>query len=194
MSPEAIVIRLAGEFYQRHEDNQVINDRIILTDYTPEDASQIFVLIRQNQNFFTHYDSPWTDKPKYNDLNILIKSIQNHNNPNLHYFSIRNSQEEIIGGCQINVIPKQKTATIGYFIDEQHTRKRYASRAVALLVAYATEDLKLQKLTAFANPENIGSVTTLERNGFEFTGIDPKNPTYHLYARSLPSVKLTDSH
>ena len=190
MSPEAPqIIRLAGEPFEYRRGGEVIQDRVTLTTYNLQDVSQIFALIDRNRDFFTEYDDKWTDKPKYKTLAQFEESIRNPGDSNFHHFFIQNSQGEAVGGCRIEIDKNDPTsAEIGYFIDEAQTHKRYASRTVSLLIAYAAEELKLQKLTAFVISENIGSVTTLERNGFEYTGIDPEDSTYHWYERSLPTT------
>ena len=188
MSPEIPIIRLAGEPYEYQKGGEALHDHVTLTSYNLADAPDIFALIDRNRDFFTEYDHKWTDKPKYQTLEQFADTIKNPEDQNIHYFFIRNAKEEAVGGCRLKVNEHDhKSAEVGYFIDQAQTHKRYASRAVRLLISYATEELKLQKLSAFANPENIGSVTTLERNGFEFTGIDPKDSTYHWYERALPT-------
>ncbi|PIX67916.1 hypothetical protein COZ41_02470 [Candidatus Shapirobacteria bacterium CG_4_10_14_3_um_filter_35_13] len=191
MSPETQdVIRLTGESYEYKQADKVAHDRVTLTSYNLKDAPEIFALIDRNRDFFTQYDHRWTDKPKYQTVEQFTDTIKNPEDQNIHYFFIRNAKEEAVGGCRLKVDEDDpKSAEIGYFIDQAQTHKRYASRAVRLIITYATEELKLQKIKAFVNHENIGSVTTLERNGFEFTGIDPEDPTYHWYEHTLPNPK-----
>ena len=191
MSPETPIVIRPGEPYDYEKEGQVHHDQLTLTSYNLADAPDIFSLINRNQAFFTRYDSNWTKQPKYQSFEIFAETIKNPPNPNIHHFLVRNFKGEAVGGCRIQIDKHDpQSAEIGYFIDEQHTHNRYASRAVGILINYATNDLKLHELTAFVNPENIGSVTTLERNGFEFVGIDPENPTHHLFARSLDTNKV----
>ncbi|MFI5171990.1 MAG: GNAT family N-acetyltransferase [Chitinophagales bacterium] len=84
---------------------------------------------------------------------------------------IEKNSGNIIGSIQIKSldwnIPKGE---IGYYIDEAYEGKGITTKAVAKIIEYGFQNLKLAKLFLRANSENKGSVKVAEKNGFEVEG------------------------
>ena len=65
----------------------------------------------------------------------------------------------------------RKSAELGYWIGEPFWGKGIATEAVKSIVRYAFENLKLKRIYAGTFEYNLGSMKTLEKNGFQKEGI-----------------------
>jgi ribosomal-protein-alanine N-acetyltransferase len=63
-----------------------------------------------------------------------------------------------------------KTA-IGYWIDNAHQGRGYASEAALLMLEYLFTDLNLYRVSAAAAPHNYASLRVIEKLGFQFEGV-----------------------
>ncbi|MGD0712124.1 MAG: GNAT family N-acetyltransferase [Bacteroidales bacterium] len=72
-----------------------------------------------------------------------------------------------IGNVQLTNIIENETGQIHIFIGNKiYWGKGIATKAIILIVKYATEILKLHELYAFINANNIPSIKAFEKNGF----------------------------
>lgn len=63
-------------------------------------------------------------------------------------------------------------AEIGYAItDESKKQKGFMAEAIKPIIIYGFEVMKLNRIEAFANPDNIASVKLLQSNGFVYEGL-----------------------
>lgn len=85
---------------------------------------------------------------------------------------IENSTKKHIGNIKIGPIHKEyRKADVSYFLgDKQSWGKGYASEAVALLVDYGFNSLKLHRLQAGIIEGNSASGRVLEKSGFQIEG------------------------
>ena len=59
-----------------------------------------------------------------------------------------------------------QNAYMGYYIGEQYTGQGYMTEAIQLTLRYAFEHLKLHRIEANIQPENIASIALVRRAGF----------------------------
>ena len=83
--------------------------------------------------------------------------------------------KKLIGRFNISGVVRGafQSASLGYWIDHEHTGRGLASRAVAKLRTAALNDLGLHRLEASTLPYNRGSQRVLEKNGFVRIGMAP---------------------
>lgn len=62
------------------------------------------------------------------------------------------------------------SAELGYWLGEAHWRRGIVAAAVAVFVPFAMARWNLARLTAYANPRNLGSIHVLEGAGFAREG------------------------
>ncbi len=68
-----------------------------------------------------------------------------------------------------------KIAEVGYLIAPEFSGRGVASRTLAKVIEFATQQLKLTKFRAVVTQGNIGSEKTLEKNGFRLTEVISNN-------------------
>ncbi len=114
----------------------------------------------------------WTIK----DLLAYVKNIKK--NTNCIFFAILlKEKQKHIGNIKIGPINEiHKFAEIGILIGEKSERgKGIASQAIKLVIDYAFHVLKLHKLTAGVYANNIASIKSFQKCGFEIEGIRKKH-------------------
>jgi [ribosomal protein S5]-alanine N-acetyltransferase len=81
--------------------------------------------------------------------------------------------DALLGGLTIGGLRRgvAQAATLGYWMGERHAGRGRMTRAVAAASRYGFSTLRLHRLEAACLPENIASMTLLERNGFQREGL-----------------------
>ena len=82
------------------------------------------------------------------------------------------ASNRLMGGITIGGIRRgvAQAATLGYWMGAQYAGKGHMKRAVAAVVAYGFETLRLNRIEAACIPENQASAALLLRNGFTQEG------------------------
>jgi [ribosomal protein S5]-alanine N-acetyltransferase len=78
---------------------------------------------------------------------------------------------EFIGWFAFKPLPKINEIEVGYRLLPKYWGKGLATEGTVALLNYGFEDLKLEKITAIALPENKASRKVLEKTGFTYTGL-----------------------
>jgi [ribosomal protein S5]-alanine N-acetyltransferase len=89
------------------------------------------------------------------------------------FLIFRNADDELLGGLSLSNVRRGVTqaAVLGYWLGLPFVRQGHMTAAVAAVVAFAFEDLRLHRLEAATMPNNVPSIRVLERNGFRREGI-----------------------
>jgi RimJ/RimL family protein N-acetyltransferase len=78
----------------------------------------------------------------------------------------------LVGTCSLfNFNEPCRRAEIGYGIARTHWRRGYMFEAASALIAWAFDELGLNRLEADVDPRNIGSSRSLEKLGFTREGL-----------------------
>ncbi|MFN8081164.1 MAG: GNAT family protein [Kineosporiaceae bacterium] len=82
---------------------------------------------------------------------------------------------EVAGRINLNTIVRGpfQSCSMGYWLDERHTGRGLASRAVAAMLRLAFTELGLHRVEAGTLVNNIASQKVLQRNEFERFGLAP---------------------
>jgi RimJ/RimL family protein N-acetyltransferase len=77
---------------------------------------------------------------------------------------------EPIGDSGLLVLHEPQAIDLGFRLARLHWGRGFASEAAAAWVRTAFEDLDIDRLTAFAHPDNVASLGVLRKLGFTETG------------------------
>ena len=82
----------------------------------------------------------------------------------------------IIGVCTLSQIflGNLKSACLGYWIGAKFAGQGYMKEALGLLLSYAFEDLRLHRVEANIQPDNLNSKALIARLGFRLEGFSPR--------------------
>jgi len=82
------------------------------------------------------------------------------------------SSDELLGGLTLGGVRRgvAQAATLGYWMGAPHAGKGRMTRAVAAIVRFGFDSLRLHRIEAACIPDNAPSIALLERNGFQREG------------------------
>lgn len=87
------------------------------------------------------------------------------------YLTILKGSGEIIGVCGFNPPNNGYEAELMYHLAQKYWGKGYATEAARACIAYAKNQLKINKIGASIDPENNASQKVLEKLGFSYAGM-----------------------
>jgi ribosomal-protein-alanine N-acetyltransferase len=151
-------------------------DGLYLRPAVPADFSAWAQLRAQRRDFLTPWEPTWPD----DDLTRaafrrrLRRQVEDMARDESFSFLIFDSvADALLGGLTLGGIRRgvAQAATLGYWMGAPHAGKGRMTRAVAASTAYGFSTLRLHRIEAACLPENIASMTLLERNGFRREGL-----------------------
>lgn len=82
------------------------------------------------------------------------------------------TSDELLGGLTLGGVRRgvAQAATLGYWMGAPHAGKGRMTRAVAAVVRFGFDTLRLHRIEAACIPDNAPSIALLERNGFQREG------------------------
>ncbi len=88
------------------------------------------------------------------------------------FLILDSTSDELLGGLTLGGIRRgvAQAATLGYWMGAPHAGKGRMTRAVAAVVRFGFDTLRLHRLEAACIPDNAPSIALLERNGFQREG------------------------
>lgn len=104
------------------------------------------------------------------------------------------SNNKIIGCIDLHHIDSHTgKAEIGYWIHSSYSGQNIISKAVKRLCTYSFEVLELNKLSIFADVENIASNKVAIKNGFKLVGVKVQDEVIHDQYRDMNEYYLLRS-
>jgi len=128
---------------------------VILRNPKIDDLEEIQFLYKQSISLH----NPWVFAP--HDYEVYLHQEN-------RYFLCLPEDGEIIGTFHISGIVRGyfQSAYLGYEVFHPYQGKGYMSRGIALVIQKAFEELKLHRLEANIQPENIASIRLVQAAGF----------------------------
>ena len=78
--------------------------------------------------------------------------------------------QQLIGACGLRIHENQEQAEMGYCFNRQYWRQGYASEAARAVMEYSFANLKLHRMTATCDANNLGSAGVLRKIGMRQEG------------------------
>ncbi|UNK21021.1 GNAT family N-acetyltransferase [Paenibacillus sp. N3/727] len=111
----------------------------------------------------------------------------------IRFSIIKIESNEIIGSCGYNSLDFENAkAEIGYDIAKSFWGRGYASEAIYSLLDYAFSSLKMNRIEAKVEPENVNSIKLLQKLNFTFEGtlrqyerVDGKLNDLNIYSKLI---------
>lgn len=95
-------------------------------------------------------------------------------------FAILNLEGEYVGNVNLHSIDRENgTFSISFYFLAKHRKKGYATNAIGLIVHYAFNELRLNKLNVSVNEENIPSESVIQKIGCRKEGTIRENVFYN---------------
>lgn len=150
----------------------IVDENIALERTSLAYVSELFQIIQSNRSFLSEF-LPWVEvMVKEEDfkayiLNAIIKNEEDYE----HSFTIL-YQGEAVGRIGLHHINHpNKVAAIGYWIDKDQNGKGIVIKSCKRLIAYAFEDLNLNRIEIKAAVENLKSQAIPQKLNFQKEGV-----------------------
>lgn len=136
-----------------------------------EDAAEFTAAAKSSRKFHRHLVSPPFDLQGFEDY-----IARNQNESDECLLICRAADEAICGAVNLSQIFRKsfQNAYLGYYLFEKYTGEGLMTEAVRLILRFAFKDLKLHRVEANVQPENLPSIAVLRRCGFTKEGFSPK--------------------
>ncbi len=153
---------------------QILGERIVLRPLNLSDSERLVSLINASVKELREF-MPWLkDKITHKEEDeFLLRAVQEMNlNQAFHFGIMLKTHQELIGVIGTHPIDwLNESASIGYWIATEFSRKGYTTEAVALILEGLFMELKLHRVAVSAATDNVASNRVIEKIGFRFEGV-----------------------
>lgn len=146
-------------------------DRLVLREITKKDVDEVFSCF-SNENVTRYYGQETFQNIEQAEKLIELFSKNYNEQKGVRWGIERKETKGIIGTMGFNAwSPKHKRAELGYEIHPDYWRKGYTSEAVAEVITYGLEVMKLNRIGAVVFIDNEASNQLLIKFGFQNEGV-----------------------
>jgi [ribosomal protein S5]-alanine N-acetyltransferase len=161
-------------FLARPEPFRLTGERVFLRPPERGDYEGWASLRAGSRNFLTPWEPSWPpdalSRASYRAR--LSRYGEDWRTDQSYNFFVFRNDEALVGGIGLSNVRRgvAETASLGYWIGEPFARQRYMSAALALVLDFAFERLRLHRVEAACLPTNVPSRALLMRTGFQQEG------------------------
>lgn len=141
------------------------------------DAVALLELRRRNDGFLRPWEprraSENTLQAQQAQIDLMVDGAAADRS---YHFGIFESDDTLVGTITLSNVSRGawQNATLGYFVDETHNGRGFATEAIELIVGLAFSELGLHRVQAGVMPRNAASMRALEKAGFRREGSSPR--------------------
>jgi len=145
---------------------ELTTERLRIRQLVADDANEIFKLRSDDRvNRFIGRSKCKSIEEAGAFINKINRSISN--NESVYWGLALKENNKLVGTiCLWNMQPENYRSEIGYELHPDYWGKGIMREAMAKVISYAFETLKLHTIEADTVPDNLQSVLVLEKNGF----------------------------
>lgn len=149
----------------------LVTERLVLRDFEPADWPSVHSYASDLE--VVRY-MPWGPNTEEDSRSFVQSAIQRARDEPRRDFVLAvtlKADGRLIGGCGVNVSnPDDRGGWIGYCLNQLFWRCGYGTEVAGALIAFGFEQLRLHRIFATCDPENVGSVRVLEKVGMRREG------------------------
>ncbi|MBL27330.1 MAG: 30S ribosomal protein S5 alanine N-acetyltransferase [Rhodospirillaceae bacterium] len=103
---------------------------------------------------------------------LRAHALQSHSDAGYAFFVFRRNDDALLGGITVSNVRRgiAQSCSVGYWIGEPYARRGYMTEALASLLPFIFENLRLHRIEAAVLPENAASRALLKKVGFREEG------------------------
>ena len=150
--------------------------RLILRKFTVEDAAFMLKLLNTPNwlRFIGDRNVRTLEEAKQYLLNGNIRSYREYGFG--FYVVVIKETQESIGICGIVKREGLEDVDIGFAFFQQFMGKGYGYEAASAVLNYALNDLKIKRIVAIVDPENVVSIALIKKIGLQFEKMIQMSP------------------
>jgi ribosomal-protein-alanine N-acetyltransferase len=145
-------------------------EKVTLRGIAAADADELFAVF-SDPRAMRHWSEPPHASPAQTEEMIASINRGFEDRSTLQWGVARNPDGRLLGTVTLLTAAEQPRAELGYIIGSEHWGHGYGGEAQRLAVDFAFHALRLHRLDADTDPQNIPSVRSLERLGFRIEGL-----------------------
>lgn len=142
---------------------------VIIREPRIEDKEAFIDAMQRSQSL--HH--PWVKVPITSEE--FAAYLQRYQQPNHKSFLVCNDEKMIVGVFNVSEIVRGlfQNAYLGFYVVADYAGKGYMSAGLKLVLDKIFNELKLHRIEANIQPENIKSKQLIQKNGFRYEGFSP---------------------
>jgi ribosomal-protein-alanine N-acetyltransferase len=146
---------------------RIKGENIFLRYIRKEDAAEFIRLNLASRAFYHGLVSPPVDAESYDKYLAHNETASDER----FFFCLKNTGE-IAGSINLSQIflGNFRNAYLGYFVGANFTGRGLTTEAIGLILRFAFKNLKLHRIEANVQPENLASIAVLRKTGFTKEG------------------------
>ncbi len=149
----------------------LIGSKVFLSSASIDDMPEFLEAVAKSHDL--HF--PWVNPPSnQEEYSNYLKKIDAESN--LSFLIKLNKTNKIAGIININEIVKGcfQSGYLGFYIFSGFESQGLMSEGLSLVINYAFNQLKLHRLEANIQPDNIKSISVIKKQRFRHEGFSPK--------------------
>lgn len=138
------------------------------------DAEALLELRLRNADFLRPWEPQgWVELSLEAQQAQIAYMVESADLDRSYHFGIFRLDNALVGTITLSNVARGawQNATLGYFVDEAHNGKGFATEAITLTVGLAFSELGLHRVQAGVMPRNPASIRALEKAGFRREGV-----------------------
>ena len=144
--------------------------RLVLRPVAPSDAPALFAA-RGDSQVMQYWDWPEMASPHEVEKIIRAHAEELQSGRTLWWVAAESGGGPAVGECDLSEIDRHhKRAEVGFLFARGYWGRGYAAEAMRAVIAYAFDELGLERLWARCHAGNAASVRLLEHLGFQYEG------------------------
>lgn len=155
--------------------SRIDTERLVLRCPVPADAQRISLLLGNWSVAHWVVRVPYPYRPEHAAAWIARSVEERAAGIGWPFLITKRDGGAMIGSVDLSIEDNSHTGTIGYWLGEDYWGQGFATEAVAAIVAFAFDVVKLRKVTANALPDNQRSIRVLEKAGLRHMGNQVEN-------------------
>jgi len=155
--------------------------RLVLREFEDDDFASFHSYANCAENIVYVVWGPSTEEQTRAFISTAIKKANEVPCTNYQYAAVTKGGGKLIGGCNLTLFGG--IAEMGWFLHHDYWKQGYGTEIGKALLKFGFEELKLQRIQARCDADNIGSFRVMEKIGMRCEGLFPD---------SRPAHKLSD--
>jgi ribosomal-protein-alanine N-acetyltransferase len=153
------------------KEKNLTGKRIFLRAPTDKDFAEFARAAKASRKFHKGLVNPPLTKKDFAEFVARNEKAENE-----FFLICRVHDNAICGAVNLSQIFRRgfQNAYLGYYLFENFTGEGFMTEAVGLILKFAFKTLKLHRIEANVQPENVASIKVLERSGFTKEGFSRK--------------------
>ena len=141
--------------------------RLRLRPWTPDDAETWFNIL-QEDGILRYFPNPHPPARAKADAYIAHHLTHWQERGYGHWAVVTRDDDRVVGWNGLEYLPDLDETEVAYLLSKRVWGRGYATEATRLTVQFGFETIGLQKIIGLVHPDNIASISVLEKCGLAF--------------------------